>query len=103
MPSAAADAGTIHVEAIHARAGHAWRFALSLPVGATAGSAMAALRERAKGWPEAAFAPDALAVFGREIDASTVLRDGDRLELLRALPNDPKRARRARAETTKPR
>jgi putative ubiquitin-RnfH superfamily antitoxin RatB of RatAB toxin-antitoxin module len=43
-----------------------------------------------------------MAVFGREIDRGTLLRGGDRLELLRALPTDPKLARRARAGSVKP-
>ena len=101
--------GSIHVEAIYAEAGRAWRRVLMLPVGATAGDALAALPREALSWPAGALEPAALAVFGREVDPSTALRDGDRLELLRALPNDPKLARRARAggltaaETKKPR
>lgn len=38
------------------------------------------------------------AVFGVRADAGTVLRDGDRVELLRPLQVDPKDARRRRAE-----
>jgi hypothetical protein len=38
-----------------------------------------------------------MAVFGKEVGPEARLRDGDRLELLRALPTDPKLARRARA------
>ena len=37
------------------------------------------------------------AVFGERITPQHVLRDGDRLELLRALELDPKEARRLRA------
>ncbi|KAF1697669.1 RnfH family protein [Pseudoxanthomonas koreensis] len=37
------------------------------------------------------------AVFGNAADASTPLRDGDRVELLRPLQADPKDARRRRA------
>ena len=37
------------------------------------------------------------AVFGVRVETDTVLRDGDRLELLRALQIDPKDARRRRA------
>lgn len=40
----------------------------------------------------------ALAVFGVAASTDTVLRDGDRVELLRALQADPKQARRLRAE-----
>ena len=38
-----------------------------------------------------------LAVFGVAADADTVLHEGDRVELLRALQVDPKQARRLRA------
>lgn len=38
------------------------------------------------------------AVFGVRVTRETVLRDGDRLELLRALQADPKDARRRRAD-----
>ena len=40
----------------------------------------------------------AFAVFGQRVDARTVLKDGDRLELLRPLEADPKQARRQRVE-----
>jgi putative ubiquitin-RnfH superfamily antitoxin RatB of RatAB toxin-antitoxin module len=63
--------------------------------------------------PEAATVADALARAGLEADAETVayavfgvratretvLRDGDRLELLRPLQVDPKDARRRRADS----
>ena len=39
-----------------------------------------------------------LAVFGVAASADTLLHDGDRVELLRALQVDPKQARRLRAE-----
>ena len=39
----------------------------------------------------------ALGMFGKRIEPGTVLRDGDRVELLRALAADPKEARRRRA------
>ena len=44
------------------------------------------------------FATLAFAVWGRPVTATTLLRDGDRLELLRPLLADPKLARRRRAE-----
>lgn len=96
----AASTGALGVEVIYAEAGRAWRLAVPLAPGMTAGQLMACLPELAPRWPPAAFAPAALAVFGRSIEASTALRDGDRLELLRELPNDPKLARRARAAGT---
>ena len=66
--------------------------ALDLDEGATLAQAVAA----------AGFADDAettgYAVFGVRAGAETVLRDGDRVEVLRALQIDPKEARRRRAE-----
>lgn len=66
--------------------------ALELGEGATLAQALAA----------AGFDGDAgivgYAVFGVRADADTVLRDGDRVELLRGLQIDPKEARRRRAE-----
>ncbi|QWP75577.1 RnfH family protein [Lysobacter sp. K5869] len=66
--------------------------ALELDEGATVAQAVAA----------AGFDGDAqtagYAVFGVHADAGTALRDGDRVELLRALQIDPKEARRRRAE-----
>ncbi|GAB3505577.1 RnfH family protein [Pseudoxanthomonas daejeonensis] len=38
------------------------------------------------------------AVFGVAVEPATLLRDGDRLELLRPLQADPKEARRRRAQ-----
>jgi uncharacterized protein len=40
----------------------------------------------------------ACAVFGQRVDGDTLLREGDRLELLRPLLADPKEARRQRVE-----
>ncbi|MEH6417174.1 RnfH family protein [Pseudomonas sp. CGJS7] len=66
--------------------------ALVLAEGATVAQAVAA----------AGFDDDsdsvAYAVFGLRADADTVLREGDRVELLRPLQIDPKEARRRRAE-----
>jgi putative ubiquitin-RnfH superfamily antitoxin RatB of RatAB toxin-antitoxin module len=90
------------VEVIYAEAGRAWRLRLPATERLTAGDVLASLREHAPSWPEAAHAPVAMAVFGREVGRETVLRAGDRLELLRALPTDPKLARRARAGAGKP-
>jgi putative ubiquitin-RnfH superfamily antitoxin RatB of RatAB toxin-antitoxin module len=70
---------------------------LRLPVGATVGAAVtrAAL---AAAW---GFAPDRVtfAIHGRRVRLDAVLREGDRIDLLRPLAVDPKDARRRRAET----
>ena len=69
---------------------------LSLPEGATVAEALASA--------EALLGPDVMAgvdrdnvgVWGRVVGPETVLRDGDRLEILRGLTADPKEARRRR-------
>ena len=45
------------------------------------------------------FRAEAIGVFGRRVSESTLLRDGDRVELYRPLRVDPKQARRRRAES----
>ena len=52
---------------------------------------------RAAGWDED---PEvvAYAIFGQRVDGGAMLRDGDRVELLRPLLADPKDARRQRVE-----
>lgn len=72
---------------------------VELPDGASARDAL-----RAAGWlvqfPETATLGDSLslAVWGRRCEPDQALREGDRLELLRALRVDPKVARRERFE-----
>ncbi|WP_245584236.1 RnfH family protein [Silanimonas lenta] len=89
------------IEVVYAEAGRAWRQALWLEGTPTVADALAALRRACPGWPAAALAPAACAVYGRPVLPETPLRHGDRLELLRPLPTDPKRARRERAAATK--
>lgn len=70
--------------------------ALDLPEGARLRDALAAA-----GWeqdPEAV----AYAVYGVRAEPDAVLRDGDRIELLRPLLADPKDARRRRAQARGP-
>lgn len=64
---------------------------LELPVGATLADALAAA-----GWSDAE-GISGYAIFGVNAALDTVLRDGDRVELLRPLLMDPKEARRRRA------
>ena len=90
--------GLIRVEVVYAERGRAWRLRFELTAGDTVESALKRSAGLMHDWPEAAHAPAAIAVFGREVDQATLLVDGDRIELLRELPNDPKQARRERAE-----
>jgi putative ubiquitin-RnfH superfamily antitoxin RatB of RatAB toxin-antitoxin module len=82
------------IEVAYARAERQWLIALELEPGATAGDALrqSGLLEQ---HPDLAQAP--LAIFGRAVDASRALRDGDRVELLRPLLADPKEVRRSLA------
>src|SRR3546814_20263535 len=63
---------------------------LVLPAGATVAEAVAASGFGAEGI-------SGFAIHGERAVASTLLRDGDRVELLRPLEVDPKEARRRRA------
>lgn len=84
----------MRITLLHAPAPRAVRdVTLELPDGSRAGDALAA-----SGWladhPE--WATLTMAVWGRRCTADALLRDGDRLELLRPLRVDPKVARRER-------
>jgi putative ubiquitin-RnfH superfamily antitoxin RatB of RatAB toxin-antitoxin module len=63
---------------------------LDLPATATVADAL-----NASGFDQAGVG--GYAVFGERAEAADVLRDGDRVELLRPLQIDPKEARRRRA------
>ena len=72
---------------------------IELPEGGTVGDAIAAakLGERFPGIDAGTLE---VGVWSRVASAATVLREGDRVELYRALKADPKDARRARARLT---
>lgn len=71
--------------------------ALRLPRGSTVAQAVqaCAMANLGVGLPQAW----GMGIWGNKVDASKVLQDGDRLELVRPLRVDPKAARRARFET----
>ena len=80
----------IRVEVIRAWPRRFDSISVALPDAATVGDALVA----------SGFVMDdivALAVFGERVDPQHLLRDGDRVELLRPLQVDPKDARRRRA------
>lgn len=54
----------------------------------------------AREFPEIVERPLELGIFGRRIDAHRVLVAGDRVEIYRPLPDDPKERRRRRAAET---
>ena len=79
------------VEVLMAWARRFESMSLELPVGASLADALAAA-----GWSDAE-GISGYAIFGVNAALDTVLRDGDRVELLRPLLMDPKEARRRRA------
>lgn len=92
-----AEARSIGVGVVYALPERAWTVKLELPDGATVGDAVARsgleclLAERD-------MTQISFAIFGQPASERTLLRDGDRVELLRPLQADPKAARRRRAK-----
>jgi uncharacterized protein len=79
----------IRVEVVYALAGAQELVVVRLPAGASAGDALAA-----SGLPGDNLR---IGIGGRVASAAQVLRDGDRVEILRPLARDPGEARRLRA------
>ena len=80
----------LHVEVVYALAGRQEVVALQLPEGANAGQAATA-----SGLGDAGLR---MGIGGKEVPPSEPLREGDRVELLRPLAQDPGEARRRRAK-----
>jgi putative ubiquitin-RnfH superfamily antitoxin RatB of RatAB toxin-antitoxin module len=91
---------TVRVTVAIALAGSQEVISLELADGATIADALEAARvaERMPGWNPAGAA---VGVWSRRRDASTPLRDGDRVEVYRPLQADPKQMRRTRARTVR--
>lgn len=87
-------AKTITVELMFATADEARGECLQMPLGATVADALAAS-------DLATMPAAALAIHGEVVLSTRVLQDGDRIDLLRALPIDPTQARRQRAAATR--
>ena len=79
----------MRVEVVYALAHEQRVVAVELPAGSTAADAVAASGLGREGLQ--------LAMHGRRVAPRRSLRDGDRVELLRPLAEDPKEARRRRA------
>ena len=79
----------LRIEVVHALADVQEAVQLLLPEGATAGEAVEQSGLRA--------ADLRIGIGGKEVLPAHVLRDGDRVELLRPLAADPKEARHLRA------
>lgn len=90
----------MRVEVVHAGIRGQRLVELDLPPGTTAESAV-----RASGlleeFPEIDPVASPLGIFGERIAPDHLLREGDRVEIYRALIADPKEARRARARINK--
>ena len=79
----------LRVEVVYAQVDEQRIVALELPPAATARDAV-----EASGFKPASLL---LGIFGKRIAADRILKDGDRVEILRPLLEDPKEGRRRRA------
>jgi putative ubiquitin-RnfH superfamily antitoxin RatB of RatAB toxin-antitoxin module len=97
MASADATAVLRIAVAFSPRPGEAFEVDVELPAPASAWDAVRAsgVFER---WPELAIGEPSVGIWGRATAATTVLSDGDRVELYRPLAADPQEARRRRAK-----
>jgi hypothetical protein len=85
----------LQVSVVYALPDTATEIELSLPAGSTVGDALSRSGFAAK-LPQVDLARCALGVFGRRVERSTVLANGDRVEVYRPLLADPKEARKRR-------
>lgn len=86
----------IRIEVVHARPAQQWLVALELPVGSTVADAIRCSGLAAE-VPDIEIRDGLVGVFYRPCSLDTALRDGDRVEIYRPLPRDPKEIRRRRA------
>jgi putative ubiquitin-RnfH superfamily antitoxin RatB of RatAB toxin-antitoxin module len=101
MTTEAPPDSTIRVDVVYALPEKYWTVRLVLAAGATVAQALVAAGMGSLS-AEIEIDPARLAIFSRPAALSTVLREGDRLELLRPLTIDPKQGRRSRARETSP-
>jgi putative ubiquitin-RnfH superfamily antitoxin RatB of RatAB toxin-antitoxin module len=83
----------ISIEVAFAMPEKQWLRALKIASSKSAGAAIDECGVR-EAFPEFDFDACAIGIWGREIDRSALLRDGDRIEVYRALELDPREARR---------
>lgn len=91
----------IQVEVVYAKPDRQWSVELELDDGITAREAAKMARNMEPLLWVDDFNVVAFAIWGEEVRGERELRDGDRLELLRALPVDPMEARRRKAAAQK--
>jgi len=89
---------SIRVEVIYALPDRYWSVRLELAGNSRVAEAVAQAKAQL---PDVPIDENRLAVFSRPVTLDSVLRDGDRLEILRPLIADPKQARRERAADRK--
>jgi putative ubiquitin-RnfH superfamily antitoxin RatB of RatAB toxin-antitoxin module len=91
-----AEAPSIGVSVVLAEASVQRVVSLAVAAGTTAWQAvlLAGVLEGREDLESSGLAP---AVYGKQVDRDRVLEDGDRVEILRPLPQDPKLRRRRRA------
>jgi len=92
----------LQVEVVYALPAEQVLLALTVAEGATVGQVI----ERsgiANRFPEISTAPARVGVFGKRALLDTPVRDGDRIEIYRALIAEPKEVRRAKARLRKTR
>lgn len=91
----------IQIEVVYARPNRQWSVDLELDEGTSAvEAAKMAQRSEPLLWVDDLNVV-AFAIWGEEVSGDYVLKDGDRLELLRPLPVDPMELRRQKAASQK--
>lgn len=92
-----AERATICVSVVCAAPDRVFLRELDLPENASVQDAIEASGFR-QAWPEIPISSERVGIFARKVELTTILRDGDRVEIYRALKVDPKEARRRRAQ-----
>ena len=90
----------IAVEVAYVEPGRQFLQALTVPTGASVADALAASTLQ-RDFPELDLGAARVGVFSRPATRDTALRDGDRVEVYRALVANPKEVRRQRAVKAK--
>ena len=88
--------GKLRIEVVYATPQQQQLLSLNVAPGTTVAEAIA-LSAIARHFPEDDLASLRCGIWGRDLPGETVLRDGDRVEIYRALHMDPREARRLRA------
>lgn len=83
----------LDVEIVFALPEKQWLRSMRVTAGTTLGEVIEECGLNAA-FPDIDFATSVYGIWGREVDKSTILRDGDRVEVYRPLELDPREARR---------